>query len=42
MFVFCISQPQQHKSNHKNTIKAEKKEAVKNDIPCRTCKQYIV
>ena len=39
---FFISQPQQHKSKHKNTIKAEKKEAVKNDIRCRTCKQYIL
>ena len=28
---FFISQPQQHKSKHKNTIKAEKKEAVKNN-----------
>ena len=42
MYVFFISQPQQHKSKNKNTIKAEKKEAVKNDIRCRTCKQYIV
>ena len=25
---FFISQPKQHKSKHKNTIKAEKKEAV--------------
>ena len=30
MYVcFFISQPQQHKSKHKNTIKAEKKEAAK-------------
>ena len=41
MYVF-ISQPQQHKSKHKNTIKAGKKEAVKNDIRYKTCKQYIV
>ena len=35
MYVcFFISQSQQHKSKHKNTIKAEKKEAVKNDIRC--------
>ena len=34
-YVFFISQPQQHKSKHKNTIKAEKKKtAVKNDIHC--------
>ena len=39
MYVFFVSQPQQHKSKHKNTIKAEKN-AVKNDIRCRTCKQY--
>ena len=39
---FFISQPQQHKSKHKNTSKADKKEAVKNDIRYRTCKQYIV
>ena len=33
MYVcFFISQPQQHKSKHKNIIKAEKKEAIKNDI----------
>ena len=37
MFFF-ISQRQQHKLKYKNTIKAEKKEAVKNDIRCRTCK----
>ena len=30
MYVyFFISQPQQHKSNHKNKIKAEKKESSK-------------
>ena len=40
MYVcFFISQLQQHKSKHKNTIKAEKKKTVKNDIRCRTCKQ---
>ena len=39
---FFISQPQQHKSKHKNITKAEKKEAVKNDICYRTSKQYIV
>ena len=32
MYVFFISQPDQHKSKPKNTIKAEKKKAVKNDI----------
>ena len=31
--MFFISQPQQYKSNHKNTIiKADKKEAVKKNI----------
>ena len=29
-------------SKRKNTIKAEKKEAVENDVRCRTGKQYIV
>ena len=31
-----ISQPPQHKSKHKKTLKADKKEAVKNDIRYRT------
>ena len=41
---FFISQSQQHKSNskHKNTLKADKKKAVKNDTQYMTCKQYIV
>ena len=30
--MFFISQPQQHKSKHQSTLKADKKEAVKNDI----------
>ena len=38
VYMLFISQPQQHKSKHKNTIKVEKKEAVKNDIRCMTCK----
>ena len=33
---------QQRKPKHKNTIKTNKKEAVKKDISYRTCKQYIV
>ena len=36
------SQPQQHKPKHKNTLRADKKEAVKSDIRYRTCKYYIV
>ena len=39
---FFISQPQQLKSKQKTHLKADKKEAVKNDICYRTCKQYIV
>ena len=31
---FFISQPQQHKPEHKNSIKAEKKGSSKNDIRC--------
>ena len=42
MYVcFSISQPQQHKSKHKNTVKAEKKGSSKKRIRCRTLKQYI-
>ena len=43
MYVcFYISQLQQHKLKHESTLKADKKEAVKNDIRYRTYKQYIV
>ena len=43
MYVgFFISQPQQHKSKQKHILMAGKKEAVKNEILYRTCKQYIV
>ena len=40
--MFFISQPQQHKLKHKNTSKADKKEAIKNDILYSTCKQYVI
>ena len=43
MYVcYFISQPQQRKLKHKNTIKADKKEAIKNDIRYRTCKHITI
>ena len=46
VYVFFIPQPQQHQSKPKNTVKADKKEAVKNDdvqtIHCTDITKVII